>query len=70
MDTPSLPPENWLTVKEAAEELGITPGRVRQLIRAGVIIAVQPHPQLYLIHPDSLDAARARETRRGRKRKN
>lgn len=55
-----------LTTKEAAETLGITAGRVRQLVLDGTLKAEKFGSNL-AIHPKSVDAARKRKTQRGPK---
>jgi len=61
---------NYLTTKQAAKELGITAGRVRQLILAGRLPAIKVGRDL-LINPADLDKVRDRKTGypKGRPRK-
>ena len=49
-----------LTTTDAATALGITPGRVRQLIRAGQLPAVKAGRD-WLIYEDDVEAARRRK---------
>ena len=54
----------YLTTGEAAEALGITDARVRQLVRAGELPA-QRFGRALMIAASDLDTARQRKTQRG-----
>lgn len=45
-----------LTTDEAAERLGMTPGRVRQLIRAGKLTPVRRIDKAYMLRTEDVDA--------------
>ena len=53
-----------LTVRQAADRLGVTPGRVRQLITAGSIRASYLTPRMMLI--DVKELARYKRPKMGR----
>ena len=53
------------TTKEAATELGITPGRVRQMVLNGSLPA-QKFGRDLMIKADDLEKARTRQTEPGR----
>lgn len=57
--------ERRYTTQEAAEALGITEGRVRQLIAAGVIPAERFGAHAWVITETGLRAARERKTSKG-----
>ena len=50
-----------LTTREAAVLLGITPRRVRQLVKAGILLATR-HGRDFVITTDAVEAARQRRT--------
>ena len=54
-----------ITTKQAAAELGVSVSRVQQLIRKGLLPAVQLGG-VWLIQPRALDKARKRPDGRGR----
>ena len=51
-----------MTVQQAAQELGVSARRVRQLIEGGVLIAEALNPRLWLVERASVD--RYQQTRR------
>lgn len=46
-----------LTTRQAAEKIGVTPGRIHQLIQAGVIKA-QRYGQIWLIQETDLEQSK------------
>lgn len=56
--------EKFLTTEEAAEELGVTPARARQLIRAGILKAKQ-FGRAYVVTPAAITEARKRHSKPG-----
>ena len=55
-----FPPAGWLTVTEAAKKIGVTPGRVRQLIHAGQIPSTVAYGLVRLIREADVMAFRRR----------
>ena len=45
-----------MTVREAAERLGVSPGRVRHYILDGRLPALRAHPKLLLLLPADVEA--------------
>ena len=56
--------EKFFTTEEAANELGVTPARARQLIRAGVLKA-QQFGRAYVITSAAIAEARQRHSKPG-----
>jgi excisionase family DNA binding protein len=56
--------EKFFTTEQAAMELGVTPTRARQLIRAGILKAHQ-YGRAYLVTPAAIAAARKRHDKPG-----
>ena len=59
---------NPLSVSEAAKALGVTPGRIRQMILAGRLKATKVG-SFWIIQPEDLEAVRYRRPGRPRKEK-
>jgi excisionase family DNA binding protein len=56
----SLPPEDWLSVRQVAQRYSYHPERVRQLIREGKIIGIKAHGRSgWRIKAASIEAYRA-----------
>ena len=62
--------EKFLTVKEAAERLGVTPVRVYQFISEGRLKAIKIHPKAIVIREDHLEEFSQEERKPGRPPKN
>jgi len=59
-----------LTTEEVAAELGVTPGRVRQLVRSGQLQPEDYTPRVHLFRREVVEAYRAApKPSRGRPRK-
>lgn len=54
------PPDDWLTTTQAAEIIGVSERRVRQLCQAGRLVSQQPGGQVWLILRSDVDAYIAR----------
>ncbi len=59
---------NYLSVNEAAEALGVTDGRIRQLLRAGVLTGVKANQRAWMVLKSSLRRAEREEDSVGRPR--
>lgn len=63
VDMSTMIDNTLLSVSEAAELLGCTTGRVRQLLLAGVIAGQKLHERAWIIRKEAVDAYR--KNRRG-----
>ncbi len=52
--------EGYITTREAAEELGVSDSRIRQLIREGKLRSVKLTSRMQVIRSEDLDAVRER----------
>lgn len=52
-------PTRHYTVEQAAEQVGVTPGRVYQWIAEGVVTPYRPHPRAILLTPADVRKLRA-----------
>jgi hypothetical protein len=50
----ALPKKDWLSVSEAAEKIGITDGRVRQLLGAGIIRGQKINARAWAVETSSV----------------
>lgn len=66
MSTMSVP--RFFTTQEAALQIGITDGYVRQLIKGGDILATRAGERLWLISADEVTRFKLREKKGGRPR--
>lgn len=60
--------ESWMTTKEAAEYLGVSPSRIRQLIMDGVLTATKRGRDNW-IERDQVERHKVERAPRGRPRK-
>lgn len=68
MATMSLEKKPYLSVEEAAAQLGCTPGRVRQLLRSGELQGIKLHARAWLIDAKIVAKAASIPQERGRPR--
>jgi|TARA_R110000824_G_scaffold230129_4_gene417729 excisionase family DNA binding protein len=61
--------QDFLTVTQAADRIGITTGRLRQMLRANEIEGVKMGPRMWLLAVDEVDKLKQPQ-RRGRPRGN
>ncbi len=52
--------EGYITTRKAAEELGVTDSRIRQLIREGKLQSVKLNSRMQVIRAEDLEAVRER----------
>lgn len=65
-----MTPRELLTTEEVADELDVTPGRVRQLVRDGQLQPEDYTPRAHLFRREVVEAYKvAPKPRRGRPRK-
>ncbi len=55
-----------LTTREAAEELGVTEGRIRQMMKAGIIIDVEKFGKSHAISVAEINKLKQTERKSGR----
>jgi len=55
-----------LTTKEAAEELGVTEGRIRQMMKAGIITDVEQFGKSHAISAAEIEKLKQAERKPGR----
>ena len=55
-----------LTTSEAAEELGVTEGRIRQMMKAGIIIDVEKFGKSHAISAAEINKLKQTERKSGR----
>jgi hypothetical protein len=60
--------EGFMNVREAAQEIGVTPGRVRQMLVDGDIVGVQANPRAWMIHEDEVARVAKQKYTTGRPR--
>ena len=53
-----MPLGDFLTMREAAEELGVTPDALRFAVRRGLITPTRAHPRMNLITREQVEAYR------------
>ncbi len=58
----------FVNTNEAAEIIGVTTGRVRQMLIDGTLDGVRANRRAWLVRRDDAEAAKDREVRRGRPR--
>jgi len=58
-----------LTTREAAEELGVTEGRIRQMMKAGIIIDVEKFGKSHAISVAEINKLKQTERKSGRPKK-
>jgi excisionase family DNA binding protein len=58
-----------LTTKEAAEELGVTEGRIRQMMKAGIITDVEKFGKSHAISAAEINELKQIERKTGRPKK-
>lgn len=59
--------ENWLTVCQVADELDLTTGRIRQMLRDKTLEGTKVGPRLWMISRDELKRIKSLPRKRGRK---
>lgn len=63
---PNVP---YFGVTEAAEEIGITPSRLRQMLRAGIAKGEKVAPRAWLLARKEVDRLKKTPSKRGRPRR-
>lgn len=61
-------PSNLITVEKAAKALGVTTGRIRQMLRAEILEGQKINERAWIVDPDSLKKAEKIEQTVGRPR--
>ena len=59
--------ENWLTVCQVADDLGLTTGRIRQMLRDKTLEGTKVGPRLWMVSRDELQRIKSLPRKRGRK---
>ena len=60
--------EGYYNVREAAACIGVTPGRIRQMLTDGEISGKRANPRAWLIHKDEVERVANLEHATGRPR--
>ena len=58
----------FVNTNEAADIIGVTTGRVRQMLIDGSLAGMRANQRAWLVRRDDAEAARGRESKRGRPR--
>ena len=61
-------PQNLVSVNNAAEKLGVTTGRIRQMLRSKILTGIKLSERAWVIDPKSLEKATKEEKTVGRPR--
>ena len=61
--------DNYLTAAQASELIGCTDGRVRQMLRDGLLIGLKVHERAWLVEKKSAEKMRKNTAKTGRPRK-
>jgi len=60
--------DDYWTVAEAAEAIGVTTGRIRQMLRAGNIDGIKMGPRMWIIGNSEIQRVCELPRRKGRRR--